>query len=226
MKFRTTFLIFFIINSVFKLNAQEEGNILGETSVNVNYNVSETYRINFTARSRYFLFENKKLIYTQQQFDIFHFSTFKIKKSNRIGLGLYYRNRDLFETGSDEIRIMQQYSYKKHKRQISLGHRFRFEQRIFDTRTIFRSRYRFALNFPLNSNDSNTEAPYIFAAAEGLLSLTDTSKPEFGQRTTAMLAWHIGNHSLFKTGFEYRLENFSNKTENYMFFLSTLSFTL
>ena len=65
---------------------------LGETAFSVNHNVSKNYSVNFTTRSRYFLYENNKIQYNQQQIDIFHFSTFKLNFSHDLSFGIYYRN--------------------------------------------------------------------------------------------------------------------------------------
>ncbi|MCR8666941.1 DUF2490 domain-containing protein [Aestuariibaculum sp. M13] len=226
MKLKHVFLCIFLSCNTFILKAQDHSGVLGETSFVLNYGVSKNYSLSFTGRSRYFLFENKTFSFQQQQLDIFHMSTFSLSSSNRLGVGLYYRHRDVFESGSDELRFMQQFKYQKHKAKISFGHRFRTEQRILESKTIFRQRYRFSANFPISGHNEGVEAPYVLCYFEGLLSLSKPDAPEIDQRTAVYLGWHFGKQLKFETGIEYRLERFNLDSRNYFFFLNTLSLSI
>lgn len=194
---------------------------LGETAFAINHNVSKNYSVNFATRSRYFLYQDEALQYNQQQMDIFHFSTFKLNYSHDLSFGVYYRNRNLFETGSNEVRFTQQFNYKKQKLGVRYGHRFRTEQRIQYTKTIFRQRYRFSLDFPLNGEKLDIGEPYFVAAFEGLLSLCEISKPEIDQRTTAQIGWQLSENLKLQTGLEHRFEAFNIKTQNLLFILTS-----
>ncbi|WMI66394.1 DUF2490 domain-containing protein [Aestuariibaculum sp. YM273] len=228
MKLKYLFLYIGLSCFIHTIKAQEQDHsgILGETSFVLNYSATSNYNISFTSRSRYFLFENKTFGFQQQQLDIFHMSTFTLSSSNRIGVGLYYRHRDVFESGSDELRFMQQFKYQKHKARVSFGHRFRTEQRILESKTIFRQRYRFSANFPISGHNEDVEAPYVLCYFEGLLSLSKPDAPEIDQRTAVYLGWHFGKQLKFKTGIEYRLERFNLTSRNYLFFLNTLSLSI
>tara|TARA_R110001583_G_scaffold191206_1_gene356126 strand:- start:2265 stop:2945 length:681 start_codon:yes stop_codon:yes gene_type:complete len=211
----------FLLLLCFTANAQDDFRALGESAFAVNHKVSKNYSVNFAMRSRYFLYRNATFQYTQQQVDVFHFSTFKLNFSHDLSFGIYYRNRDLFETGSDELRFTQQFNYKKQKLGVRYGHRFRTEQRILDTRTIFRQRYRFAVDFPLNGEKLDIGEPYFVGSVEGLLSLSKISKPEVDQRTTAQIGWQLSETLKLQTGLEYRLEAFNTKGKNNVFVLTS-----
>lgn len=215
-------LIFLLLLLIcFSSKAQDDFVALGESAFAVNHNVSKNYSVNFAMRSRYFLYQNKNIQYQQQQMDVFHFSTFKLNFSHDLSFGIYYRNRDIFETGSDELRFTQQFNYKKQKLGVRYGHRFRAEQRILNTKTIFRQRYRFAVDFPLNGEKLDIGEPYFVGAFEGLLSLSNPDAPEIDQRTTAQIGWQLTENLKLQAGLEYRLEAFNIKGRNNLFVLSS-----
>ena len=87
--------------------------IIGESAISLNHNASKEYSMNFAFRSRYFLYDNERFQYQQQQVDIYHFSTFKLNFNHKLSFGIYYRNRDWFDTGSDELRFTEQFNYTK-----------------------------------------------------------------------------------------------------------------
>ena len=204
----------------FKALAQNNFNALGESAVSINHVVSNKYSTNFTLRSRYFLYQNEMMQYTQQQMDVYHFSILKLNQKSKIGLGVYYRNRDLFDSGSDEIRFTEEFNYAKRNKQIRYGHRFRSEQRILEKLTSFRQRYRFSIDLLLNrSQEEGT--PYFIAAIEGLISFSKTAKPETDLRPNAQIGWQFSQGLKLQTGLEYRLEAFNISTKNNLFILTS-----
>lgn len=215
---RLTFLTLFIC---FISGAQNNFVTLGETAFAINHSVSKNYSVNFATRSRYFLYQNNRILYNQQQIDVFHFSTFKLNFNHDLSFGIYYRNRDMFETGSNELRLTQQFNYKKQKLGVRYGHRFRAEQRIQNNKTIFRQRYRFAIDFPLNGEKLNVGEAYLINSIEGLISLSKFDAPEIDQRTTIQIGFQITENLKLQTGLEYRLEAFNIKGENNLFVLSS-----
>lgn len=213
----TLYLALFAVN--FIAFSQDNFNVLGESSVALNHNVSKNYSVNFAFRSRYFLHEDY-VTYKQQQIDFFHFSTFKLNYVHNLSFGVYYRNRDWFETGSDELRFTQQFNYTKQQLGVRYGHRFRLEQRIFDSVTSFRQRYRFAVDFPLNGEKLNIGEPYLICSTESLLNVSKLIKPLFDQRVTTQIGWQINEKLKLQTGLEYRLEGYNAIARNGLFVLS------
>lgn len=203
------------------VKAQSNFSSLGENAASINHNVSNSYSVNFALRSRYVLYNDDGLQYQQQQFDIFHFSTFKLNYYHKLSFGIYYRNRDWFETGSDETRITQQYNYTKQTLGVRYGHRFRAEQRILDTKTIFRQRYRFAVDFPLNGEKLDVGEPYMINAIEGLFSLSEPDSPETDVRLSSQIGWQVSEKLKLQTGIEHRLEAFNLEAKNLLFILTS-----
>ncbi|WP_248724862.1 DUF2490 domain-containing protein [Seonamhaeicola sp. ML3] len=210
-------LLFFINITAFSQNELEA---LGETAIALNHKVSDTYDVNFSLRSRYFLFD-ENLQYTQQQLDVFHFSTFKLNFIHKLSLGFYYRNRDWFESGSDELRFMQQFAFIKQRLGVRYGHRFRFEQRIFDNFTAFRPRYRFAVDFPLNGEKLDIGETYFIGSTETLLSLSEKRSPLFDQRFTSQIGWQVNQGLKLQSGLEYRLESYNISSKNNLYLLTS-----
>lgn len=216
--------IFFFITLYFICSlaeAQNNFNSISESTLSINHKVSKEYSLNFAFRSRSVLYNDDGFQYQQQQVDVFHFSTFKLNYYHKLSFGVYYRNRDWFETGSDETRLLQQFNYTKQTLGVRYGHRFRIEQRFFDTKTIFRQRYRFSVDFPLHGEKLDIGEAYLVSAIEGLLSLNKTDKPETDIRTSSQIGWQISESLKLQTGLEYRLEAFNKMTRNNLFVLTS-----
>lgn len=208
------------------INAQGDFSTLGESVLSLNHNVTKTYSVNFAFRSRYILYDDDGLQYQQQQVDVFHFSTFKLNYYHKISLGVYYRNRDWFETGSDETRFTQQYNFIRQTLGVRYGHRFRAEQRILDNTTIFRQRYRFAVDFPLNGEKLDIGETYLVSAAEGLLSISKLDKPETDIRISSQIGWQVTENLKLQTGLEHRFEAFNLIAKHNLFVLTTAVFKI
>jgi hypothetical protein len=214
-------IIIFIIISCSITHAQNNFEYFGESAFALNHSVSQKYKVNFALRSRYYLFKQGSILYKQRQIDIFHFSTLKLNYHHDLSLGAYYGSRGVFDEGSNEIRFTQQFNYKHQKLSFRYGHRFRAEQRILDTRTIFRQRYRFSIDFPLNGEKLNIGEPYLIAAVEGLLSLSKDRKPELDERTTVQIGFQLSENLKLQTGLDCRLEAINISTNKILFLLTT-----
>ncbi|MGB5941821.1 MAG: DUF2490 domain-containing protein [Leeuwenhoekiella sp.] len=156
--------------------------------------------------------------------EVSHFTTYESGFYGKISLGVRYRNRDWFEARSNEFRLTEQYNYAKYYNQFRLGHRARFEQRFFDDETVFRLRYRLALDFPLQGITLNTGEFYTALSLETLYSLGKQQKLEFSQR----LNWTIGNqiqdNLKIQVSVEYRKEDYLNPTANRAFIYTSSVF--
>lgn len=202
--------------------SQDNFTSFGESGLTLNHKVSDYYSINFSARARYFLYQDSEFTFENRQLDFVHFSTYKVDYNNSISFGIQYRQRENFDDGSNEVRLTQQYNYTKQKFALRFGHRFRFEQRFLDDLTIFRSRYRFVLDFPLDGEKLDIGEPYLITSMEALLSLVKDEKPETDHRTTVQLGWQISKKLKIQTGLEYRFEAFNLETQHVLFVLTSV----
>lgn len=203
--------------------SQDNFESLGESIFFVDHKVSNSYSFNFATRSRYYLYRDSDVTIENRQIDIAHFSTLKLNYNHSLSLGIQYRFRDLFNEGSNELRITQQFSYTKQRFALRFGHRLRFEQRLFETITIFRSRYRFALDTPLRGEKLDVGESYLVVSLEGLLSQSHQMKSELDQRTTAQIGWLLSERLKIQVGLEYRFEAFNIETEEKLFILTSAS---
>jgi hypothetical protein len=203
------------------IQAQKDFATLGESELAINTSVSDNYKINFGLRTRYFLYQNSEFQLQTRQIDLVHFSTLKLNYNHDVSIGVQYRNRTIFDDTPDELRITQQLNHTKQGFGIRFGHRFRTEQRILPSKTIFRQRYRFAIDLPLNGEKLNIGEPYLVASMELLLSLSSLDKPEIDHRTTTQIGWQISEDMKFQTGLEYRFEAFNINTEYRLFILTS-----
>ena len=226
MSFIKFLLLGFLFLNCSNLFSQDNFASLGESSLALNHKVSNNYKINFALRYRYFLFKNNDFDFENRQLDFVHFSTFSLNQRNSLSLGIQYRNRTFIDGGSDELRITQQYNNTKRLQVIRLGHRFRLEQRILENLTIIRSRYRLALDFPLNGQKLDINESYLIIAVEGLLSNSNKIKPEIDFRTTSQIGWLVSERSKIQLGLEYRLEALNIKTIHLLFITTSFIYKL
>ncbi|MEO1030263.1 MAG: DUF2490 domain-containing protein [Bacteroidota bacterium] len=202
-------------------SAQSNFEGLGESGFALNKRFSSHYKFNFALRSRYYMYQDDALSFENRQLDFVHFSTLNLDYNNALSLGVQYRLRASIDGGSNELRLTQQFNYTKSNQALRFGHRFRFEQRILDELTIFRSRYRLALDFPLNGEKLDIGEAYLITSMEGLLSIGAKIKPELDHRTTSQIGWLISETLKLQLGLEYRFEAFNIKTEERLFLLTS-----
>lgn len=124
------------------------------------------------------------------------------------------------------MRFTQQYNSTFKPNTARYGHRIRSEQRIFNQKTIYRFRYRFALDTPLNGEQLDLGEAYVLASIESLISLSRSSKPQYDQRFNANIGWLIFTNTKLQTGFEYRFEDYTKDTEDVLFILTSLIVSL
>ncbi|WP_194766654.1 DUF2490 domain-containing protein [Tamlana sp. I1] len=201
--------------------SQKRTTVLGETTLGVTSKFSEKYSADFAFRSRYFLYQYHTWDYNQQQIDFYHFSNFHLNDKHIVSLGIYYRNRDFFDTGSGEIRITEKYNFVNQRSRLRYRHKLRLEQRFLKTLTIYRERYLFEVGLPLKGNTFDVGESYFTSSLEGLLSLSPHIKSIVSMRTNAKIAWKITKKLKLQTGLEYRLEAFNRKAYNVLFLLTS-----
>lgn len=214
-------LALFVCLLCLNLFSQNDFESLGETSFALNHKVNGDYKINFAVRSRYYLYQDNDFNFENRQLDMVHFSTLNLDYNHSLSLGVQYRLRESIDRGSNELRLTQQFNYTKKNLALRFGHRVRFEQRILDNLTILRSRYRFALDFPLNGEKLDVGESYIITSMEALMSKSKKIKPEIDHRTTAHLGWLVSEKLKLQFGIEYRFEALNIKTEEKLFALTT-----
>lgn len=212
--------IFFILLASC-LYAQNNFEGLGETGISINHKVNSSYKFNFSARSRYYLYQDDNFSFSNRQLDFVHFSTFNVDYNHSLSLGVQYRLREVIDGANDELRLTQQFNYTKHRNALRFGYRVRFEQRILENFTIFRTRYRFALDFPLNGEKLNIGEYYLITSTELLLSLSNVMKPEIDHRTTAQIGWLLSKKTKIQLGLEYRFEAFNINTAQKLYILTS-----
>lgn len=200
---------------------QENFEGLGETSIAVNHKITNRVDFNYSLRSRYFLYRDSKLTYDQRQLDLAYFGTYKLSLDKSLSFGVQYRNRSIFNDRGNELRLTQQFNQNSRFEKFRFGHRFRFEQRILENLTLLRSRYRFALDFPLNGLELDLGEAYLVPSMEILLTNNPHLKPELDHRTTLQIGWLISENLKLQGGFEYRFEALNLDTQHALFILTS-----
>lgn len=215
-------ILFFLFHS---LRAQSDFIGYWEPGIAFNYAVNKNYKHNFGIRKRSFIYTDNETELRLRQIDVSHFSNWKFNAHESVGGGVLYRFRDDFDGQSNELRLTQQYNYAIRPAIVRFGHRIRAEQRITTQRTIYRFRYRFAVDFPLNGEKTDVGEAYLAVANELLLSVAHKLAPEYDHRITSQIGWLLTKKMRIQTGIEYRSENFIGDTEPVLLLLSSLVFS-
>lgn len=210
----------------YRINAQNATEVFNENAFAIRHSFSETYSTNFELSNRAFLYTNNQVVYQMRQIQIGHFSTLKLDLKQSIALGLMYRNRNAFESSSNEVRLTQQYNRKSIFKTLRLGHRFRSEQRFYSDFTAFRFRYRLALDIPLQGLKLDVGETYLVVTNETLLTTTKIQKPEFEYRIAPTLGLLISKDLNLEFGVELRLDKLNIQTEDSVFFNTSIEITL
>ena len=215
--------VLLVSNAVF---GQNSFTTFFEPDISLNYKITPNYSHNLKISQRSFVYDDQ-LEYRPRQVDISHFSNLRIQANQSLAIGIQYRSRDLFERGlENELRITQQFNTTHQKGAIRFGNRLRAEQRITPTLTTHRFRYRFAIDLPLNGEKLDVGESYLVASTESLFSVAKSNSPEFDQRISLNIGWLLNADTKVQTGIEYRAENYGQKTENVLFLLTSLIFSL
>jgi len=206
--------------------AQESFTGYWESSMALNYRVTNTYTHNFSLANRSYLIQDEAFGLTIRQFDLAHFSALKLRDNQSIGLGLQYRFRKAFDKNTgNELRLTQQYNITSRTGAIRIGHRLRSEQRIFSAVTVHRFRYRFALDSPLQGEQLDIGETYLVSSLESLLSVTRVQGPQYDHRIRMQLGWLLQAGVNMEVGLEYRFEDYTNDTSQILFILNSLVFS-
>lgn len=150
-----------------------------------------------------------------------HFTYYQLQNGIKVGLGLRYRFREIFDDNRyDELRFQQQASYKYPVSSFEISHRLRTEQRLRNVETIHRFRYDLGVSRPLSDVfelEANTEA---------LFSVSPQNKPALEQRFGIGIANTSFNNLSFNLGFEFQVEDYNLDTTHEYFFLTGVTLEL
>jgi len=143
------------------------------------------------------------------------FATYELFGGNSVGGGYQFRFADPFEEEAGyEHRLMQQYAFITFTEARRFGHRIRSEQRIRESGTIQRLRYRLSYDFPLQGQQLDQGEPYIILSNEVLWSIArDLS--ELDNRVFVGIGWALSRKRKLETGLQFRVEAMNtNEPEN------------
>ncbi len=220
-------ILFIGVWSLAHVQAQDSYTAYWQPQIGINYSVSPRYSQNFALVNRNFIYEGNDLELKGRHLDLSHFSTLTIGLEQNLGLGVLYRFRKSFDPDDDnELRFMQQFNISVRPSVIRFGHRFLSEQRILPSSTTQRFRYRFTMDFPLEGQNADVGEWYLILNTESLLSVAKDQGPQYDQRFMLTLGYLLTEQLRFLTGFEYRFNDYLEKTQNVGFLMTTLVISL
>jgi len=223
-KLLSFFALFLLLQTV---SGQENFTAYFQPQIAVNYKVAGLYYQNFSVLSRNYIYDREELLFKGRQLDITHYSNLKIRDNQSIALGIKYRFRNNFEDKENELRFTQQYNITHKPHIVRFGHRVRAQQRITNSLTVHRFRYRFAMDFPLIGEKLDLGEPYFVGSFENLLSVAKSNAPQYDIRLSGQLGWQLDRDIKFQMGLEYRMEDYSSVLpQNILFLLTSAQLSL
>ncbi len=226
MSFINRIILVALLFSGMLVHAQENPTGFWQPKASLNYKVSENYKHNFSAAVRFYSYRDGDVVLQTRNIDIAHFSKWSVAENKSVALGIQYRFRDAFEDKGEEVRLTQQFNITHHPSSFRMGHRFRAEQRLLEGSTIFRFRYRLAIDFPLQGEKLDVGEAYFVGSIESLLSALDASNPQYDQRFNVDIGWLLHEGLKLQGGIEYRFEDYNNDAKQVFFLNTSAIFTL
>jgi len=222
----TKLLVLFVMLFGIKGLAQDYLETFSESAFALRHRVNKSYSTNWELSTRAYLNQDDQFSYVTRQIQFGHFSTYKLNLKNSIALGLMYRNRDVFENSSNEVRITQQFNRKSIYKTLRFGHRFRSEQRFYKNFTAYRFRYRLALDLPLQGLKLDVGETYLVITSEGLLTTAKPNKPEIEYRLSPAVGILLSEQLILEFGVELRLDEININTNEVLFFNTSVDFRI
>ncbi|MBU2995576.1 DUF2490 domain-containing protein [Cellulophaga baltica] len=223
---KKTFFIFSLLIITNTL-AQNTPTVYVEPVIALNYRVTAGYKHIFSVANRSYIYKDNEQYTKARHIDVAHFSELKIRENQSIALGVLYRFRANFgNSQEDELRITEQYSIKHKPKIVRYGHRLRAEQRLFNSNTAHRFRYRFTLDFPFSGEMVDVGEFYLIAGTEALLSVKEESKPIYDHRFIGNIGMQLTEKTKLHAGIDYRYENYTHDDSHAYLITSSLIFSL
>lgn len=199
----------------------QEFNVFSEPIVEVSSQLSPKYTIKFGIENRNVLLKDDELEYTVKHLQFTHFSNYKLGDTKSIGFGMQYRfQRDFDSSKENEFRLQQQFQFGKK----DITHRFRTEQRLYDSYSNYRFRYQIGYQFVINNHSK--AATSLDISTESLLEIGLIKRPELEHRVT--ITYNVPIHSTIdiELGAQYRLSDYSNDLTHELFMITSLTIEL
>lgn len=206
------------------LLAQDNLIAFWQPQVSLNYKVVKDYSHNFYVANRNFVYSESELLLDVRQLDLGHFSKLKIRDDQSLSLGVMWRGSNLFDGDRiNEVRLTTQYNITNAPFKWRYGHRLRAEQRIFNgLPTIYRFRYRLAVDFPLEGDQLDIGEAFSVLGAEPILSVANDFEPLYSFRLRSGIGWKYSLRSSLQFVLEYRLVNYTRATAHVLLLETSL----
>lgn len=203
------------------LYAQENFIAYWDAQIGLNHKVAAGYSQNFSVMDRSFIYNSEELQLKVRNLDLSHLSNFRLKDRQSISFGLLYRFRHNFdENKNDELRFTEQYLINHGTKRLQYWHRLQSEQRLMQSFTVHRFRYRLELAYPLQGESLEIGETYLLGSSESFLSIANSSVPKYDQNIKCTLGWFLMNNAKLQTGLEYRFQDYTH-LKNQSCFIST-----
>jgi len=148
-------------------------------------------------------------------------SGYEVGFYSTLGGGVMYRFNTLQgKSAQNELRLTQQYSIAKTYNSLRLVHRFKTDQRLFNSSTEHRLRYRLSIDFPLQGLRLDKGEFYIVTSTESVFNTGTTINPMWDQRLVGAIGNQISKSIKAQIDIEYRFEDWAQNLSNRWFIVT------
>ncbi|QYA25126.1 DUF2490 domain-containing protein [Gramella sp. MT6] len=224
--FSKLFLSFLLLLFANNIAAQDNFSSFLEPDISINLDRPNRWSFNFGLANRNGVYSGQETEFDTEFIELSHFSSYEVGFYGKLSLGIRYRFNEMFnERAHDEIRITQQYSRSRNYNALKIAHRFRFEQRL-RSNTIYRTRYQFSVQIPLNGERVDQKEFFVKADTEALYNFSKANKPGLSHRFGLALGRELNESITADFGTEYRLDDYNLDPAHELFFVLGLTLSI
>ena len=145
----------------------------------------------------------------------------------KLGGGIMYRFNTLGDSNAEnELRFTQQFSIASYVNAARWVHRFKADQRIEESRTEHRLRYRLSNDFPLQGLSLDTREFYMVWATESLFNYGNKLRPMWDQRFTISFGNQITDAMKIQLDLEYRKDDYFKTSGSRIFVVTGIFYKI
>lgn len=220
--FRLLFIILFMLPQ----SILSQDPLFWENEFAVNTKFNSRWKLNIGVANRNLLTRdvaNEPISFDARHIQVEMNSGYEVGFYSTLGGGIMYRFNTLQGIDAkNELRLTQQFSIAKTYNALRIVHRFKTDQRIFNSTTEHRFRYRLSTDFPLQGLQLDTGEFYVVASTETVFNSGNKITPMWDQRFVTALGNQVSKSLKAQIDIEYRFENWAQEVSTRWFLVTGL----
>ena len=174
----------------------------------LSYKLNKKYSVTHKVESQHGMFDaqrlNQELKHSHTLTDLQSFIGMRINPLVKVDVGYQYR----IEEGENTHRPIQQVAILQRSNFFRVGHRIRTDQTFFNEEAmLWRFRYRYALQMPLQGRDLDPGEQYLTLSNEAIY-MYQAGEDDVENRLVASLGFYVNDDNKYEVGIDYRTDDY------------------